>query len=165
MCRNASHPCNRRILSRNVRRAARRRGVTAVESAVLLSTLLMVLFVIFDFGLATFQYNTLSAVARRVARVATLHGEAAAPQQTAWGPGEYVGTAADGSEIASAAAPLLATMPASQVTIDVTWLDRGNQENNRVRVMIKYTHHSWVPFLPTSETLNLQAESTMPIVH
>lgn len=165
MCQNVSQSRNRRIHSRNYRAAARRHGVVAVESAVLLSTLLMVLFVIFDFGLAAFQYNTLSAVACRVARAATLHGEAASPQQTVWGPGEYVGTAADGSEIAASAVPLLATMPASEVTIDVTWLDRGNQENNRVRVLIKYTHHSWVPFLPTSETLNLEAESTMPIVH
>jgi hypothetical protein len=56
-------------------------------------------------------------------------------------------------------------MPASDVTIDVTWPDGSNQENDRVRVHVSYRHHSWVPFLPTSDNLMLQAESTAQIVH
>jgi Flp pilus assembly protein TadG len=142
-----------------------RGGMAAVEGMVVLSTLLMILFVIFDFGLATFQYNTLSAVARRVARAASLRGAAAPPDQVAWGPAEYVGTAADNSEIAAIAAPLLATMPGSDVSIDVTWPNGTNQENDTVHVRVSYTHHACVPLLPGVTVLNLQAESTMPIVH
>jgi Flp pilus assembly protein TadG len=151
----------------SIRRRPRhsRRGVAAVESAIVLSTLLMVLFVLFDFGLATFQYNTLSAVARYMARAATLHGSAAPPQYSSWGPTEYVGTAADNSEIAAVAAPLLATMPAGGVAIDVTWPSGSNQESNTVQVRLSYTHTSLVPFLPGISSLNLQAQSTMSIAH
>lgn len=143
----------------------RRSGVAAVEGVFLLGIVLMVLFVLFDYGLAAFQFNTLSAVARRVARASALHGSMAPPQQSAWGPAEYVGTAADNSEIAQAAAPLLATMTSADVAIDVTWPDGSNDVNARVRVRISYTHHSWAPLLPTSGDLQLQAESTAPIVH
>jgi hypothetical protein len=88
----------------------------------------MVLFVIFDLGLAAFRYNALAATARRVAREAVVHGGAAPPDRTAWGSGKYLGTAADVTEIAQSAAPLLATMPPSAVTIQVEWLDGNNQE-------------------------------------
>lgn len=142
-----------------------RRGVAAVEGVFLLSILLLVLFVVFDFGLAAFQYNTLAAVARRVSRTATLHGPAAPPEESTWGPAQYLGNAGDNSEIAQIAAPLLATMPASDVAIEVTWPDGSNRENDRVRVHVSYTHHSWVPFLPACNSLNLQAESTATIVH
>ena len=142
-----------------------RHGVAAIESVILLSTLLMVLFVVFDFGLAAFQCNTLAATARRVARAASLHGAAAPPEQPAWGPTAYAGTASDNTEIAATAAPLLATMPSSEVTLSVTWPDGDIQENNRVRVRVAYTHHAWIPFLSVSDSLNLHAESTMPIVH
>jgi Flp pilus assembly protein TadG len=165
MCPVVSHTKIRRTVVTRRGAPRTRSGVAAIEGIIVLSTLLMVLFVVFDFGLATFQYNTLSAVARRVARAASLHGAAAPPEQTAWGPVEYVGTAADNSEIANAASPLLATMSSSAVAIDVTWLDGTNQENDRVRVRISYTHPSCVPFLPGINALSLQAESTMPIVH
>src|SRR5580704_2916884 len=77
-----------------------RRGVTTVESAFVLSVLFLILFVLFDLGLAVFQYNTLSAVACRVARTAIVRGSAAPPNQASWGPNEYIGTAADNSQIA-----------------------------------------------------------------
>jgi Flp pilus assembly protein TadG len=154
----------RQVASMRRRVVRTRGGVAAVEGAIVLTTLLLVLFVVFDFGLATFQYNSLSAVARRVARAASIRGADAPPDQSAWGPAEYVGSAADNSEIAMAAAPFLATMSASDVTIDVTWPDGGNQENNRVRVAVGYSHHSLVPLLSVGN-LNLQAVSTMSISH
>lgn len=148
---------------RNRRRG--RSGVTAVESVFTLSILLLVLFAVFDFGLAAFQYNTLAAVARRVARAASLRGSAAASETSTWGPAEYVGTAGDNSEIAEAVAPLLAAMSPTEVSIDVIWPDGSNRENDRVQVHLSYVHHSWVPFLPACGNLNLQAESVAPIVH
>ena len=142
-----------------------RRGTTIVESAILLSTLLLVLFVLFDFGLAAFQYNTLSAAARTLARAASVHGSAAAPQLTTWGPAEYAGNAGDGSEIAAAVASLLPTMTTSAVAVDVTWPVGSNTQNDAVQVKLGYTHRSLVPFLPGISSLNMQAESTMFIVH
>jgi Flp pilus assembly protein TadG len=165
MCRFVSPARKRRMARRRRDPTGTRHGVAAIESVILLSTLLMVLFVVFDFGLAAFQYNTLAATARRVARAASLHGAAAPPEQSAWGPAAYAGTAADNTEIAATAAPLLATMASSDVTLNVTWPDGDTQENNRVRVRVAYTHHAWIPFLSFSDSLNLHAESTMPIVH
>jgi Flp pilus assembly protein TadG len=148
-----------------IRRSAKRRGVTAVETAMVFSTVFLVLFAVFGMGLTTFQYNTLSAVARQVARVAIVHGSTATPQESAWGPASYSGTADDGSEIAAAAAPLLATIPPGSVSINVTWLDGGNAVNNRVQVVVSYTRSSWIPFLPVTGPVTLQASSTMPILH
>ena len=75
---------------------ALRRGVTTVESAFVLSVLFLVLFVLFDLGLAVFQYNTLSAVACRLARAAIVTcDQRRPPDQTSWGPNEYIGTAAE----------------------------------------------------------------------
>jgi hypothetical protein len=125
----------------------------------------MVLFVLFDFGLAVFQYNTLSAAARYLARTASVHGSAAAPQLTIWGPAEYAGNAGDGSEIAAAAATLLPTMNASAVAIDVSWPAGSNTQNDAVQVKLSYAHRSLAPFLPGISSLNMQAESTMFIVH
>ena len=140
-------------------------GVAAIEGAIALGTLLLVIFVLFDLGLAAFQYNTLSAVARTVARAASIHGSAASPLQTTWGPAEYLGTASDGSEIANVAAPLLATMSSSNVAIDVKWPGGSNRADNIVQVRLSYTHQSLIPFMPGINSLYLQAQSSMPIVH
>ncbi len=156
---------NRRPPIRWRRIVGRRRGVTTIESAFVLTVLLMVLLVLFDLGVAAFQYNTLSAIARRVARTAIVHGSAAPPDQTAWGPSEYVGSAADSSEIAAAAAPLLVTMSSSDVSIDMTWPDGDNAANHRVSVTLQYIHHPIVPFLSLGSALTLQAQSTMRIAH
>jgi hypothetical protein len=136
-----------------------------IESSILLSTLLLVMFVLFDFGLAVFQYNLLSSVARYLARQATVHGGAAAAADGIWGPATYVGNAGDGSAIASAAAPLLATMPPSGVAISVTWPSGTNTVNSTVQVTVSYTHSPLVPFLPGISALAMQAQSTMYIIH
>jgi hypothetical protein len=142
-----------------------RHGTTTVESAIVLSTLLLLLFAMFDLGLAAFRYNTLAAVARRVAREAIVRGDAAPPDRTAWGPNAFAGTAADTSEIASIAAPLLVTMPGSDVAIQVSWPDGDNAEGDRVLVQLNYVHHPFVPFLSVGSVLNLQAATTMRLVH
>jgi Flp pilus assembly protein TadG len=142
-----------------------RRGTTTVESAIVLSTLLLLLFALFDLGLAAFRYNTLAAVTRRIAREAIVRGDAAPPDRSAWGPGAYVGTAADASEIASIASPLLVTMTNSDVAIQMSWPDGDNAEGDRVQVRLTYVHHPFVPFLSIGSFLNLQAETTMRLVH
>lgn len=148
-----------------LRRSGSRRGVTAIESAIVLVTVFMVLFVVFAMGLTTFQYNTVSAVARQVARAATVHGSSAPPQVSAWGPAPYSGNAADGSQIAAAAAPLLATIAPADVAINVTWPDGGNAVNNRVQVVVSYTRSAWVPLVPLAGSMTLTATSTLPIAH
>ena len=109
-----------------------------VESVVILSTLLLIVFATFDLGLAALRYNTLSYAARHVARVAIVRGASAPPEYTAWGPNAYSGNAGDGSEIANAAALLLPTMKASDVQINVNWTDGDNREDDRVVVQFNY---------------------------
>lgn len=141
-----------------------RTGVTTVETAMVLSTLFLVLFVILDLGVATLRYNLLAAAARRLAREAIVHGDEAPPEQTAWGPTAYSGTAADDSDIARAAAPWLATMRSSSVAIEMAWPDGDHREGDRVRVRLTYLHNAIVPFVP-SQSLDLRTECTMRIVH
>jgi Flp pilus assembly protein TadG len=153
-------------MSRIRRRAQKtRRGVTTLESALVMGTLFYLLFVLFDLGLAAFRYNLLAATARRVAREAIVHGAAATPERTTWGINKYAGTGADSSEIAQAAAPMLTTMDPSAVTITVEWPDGNNRENDRVSVHLSYTHHPSVPYLSLVNLLVLQADTTMRIVH
>ena len=123
------------------------------------------LFVLFDFGLAVFQYNLLSSVARYLARQATVHGSAAAAADGVWGPSSYAGNAGDGTAIGNATAPLLATMAPSNVAISVTWPNGTNTVNSTVQVTLSYTHFPLVPFLPGISALGLQAQSTMYVIH
>jgi Flp pilus assembly protein TadG len=154
----------RRSLAWPVSRLARR-GAAVIEGVVLLSVLLLLLFELFDFGLATVQYNTLSSVARCLARAATVHGNAASPQDGTWGPAEYRGNAGDNSQVANLAAPLLATMPPSSVAIDMQWPSGTNSTNDTVQVTLNYSHTPLLPFLVGTGALNLQAQSTMSIMH
>ncbi|MFX8976598.1 TadE/TadG family type IV pilus assembly protein, partial [Acinetobacter baumannii] len=68
-----------------------RRGVVAVESAVVLSVFLLVLFGLIDLGLAVLNYNNLREAAQQLTRVAAVRGSNAAPQYTTWGPATYNG--------------------------------------------------------------------------
>jgi hypothetical protein len=146
-------------------RSIRRRGVTVVEGAVLLTTLLLILFAMLDLGLATFRYNMLAAAARQVGRYAIVRGAEAGPELSVWGPATYSQTAADGSEIAIVAAAYLATMDKSDVQIEVTWPDGENQENDRVVVRLAYRHQPVVPLLKLGGPMDLSAETTMQILH
>src|SRR5438552_607017 len=79
-----------------------RRGITLVETAIVLNVFLLLILGTLDLGIATYRYNTLSQAARNGARQAAVHGALAAPALAAWGPGTYSGTAGDGSQQALA---------------------------------------------------------------
>src|SRR5258708_6921049 len=96
-------------------RGTYRRGAVAVESAIVLGLLFMLLFAIFDLGLAAVRYNMLSGTARSIARQAIVRGAKAPPELSSWGPEGYAGNAADTAEMAHIAAPLLATMDPADV--------------------------------------------------
>jgi hypothetical protein len=149
----------------NQRHIDQRRGAVALESAVVLSAALTLLFVTVILGLAAYRSNILAAAARRVAREAIVHGAKATPERTVWGPTDYTGTAADSTEIAAAAAPLLATMSAADVTVEVTWPDGGNRENDRVHVRLSYRQTLLIPFLSLNNPLDLLGVSTMRVIH
>src|SRR5690348_10812448 len=87
-----------------------RLGATMVECAFALPITLILLFGMLDLGLAAARYNAISDAARRVARAAIIHGSLESSHTAAWGPQEYVGTAADSSPIAIAANAVLPAM-------------------------------------------------------
>jgi hypothetical protein len=142
-----------------------RSGAAAVEAAIVLPVFLLMVLGGLDLGLAVFHENTLSAVARRTAREAIVHGALAPPQLTSWGPANYVGAASDSSDIALAARPMLFTMDRSQVQIKVEWIDGGNRPDQRVRVTLTYQEQSVVPKFFGHAPIGLQAVSTMRILH
>ena len=74
-------------------------------------------------------------------------------------------TRATAPRSATSSRALLATMPPSNVAIDVTWPSGTNTVNSTVQVTLSYTHVSLVPFLPGISTLGMQAQSTMYVIH
>jgi hypothetical protein len=122
-------------------------------------------FGLFDIGLAVVRYNMLSVAARTVARSAIVRGSLAPPELATWGPTPYNGTAADASEMAQAAAPFLMTMDLAAVTIQLTWPDSDVQSDDRVTVQMSYQNVPLTPLLSGLGNLQLNAASTMRIVH
>lgn len=151
--------------ARHSKNACARRGAVAVEGAIVLIVFFMVMFALFDIGLAVVRYNMLSLAARSAARAAVVHGSEAPPQLTTWGPESYSGTAADGSEVAQVAAPYLTTMDLGSVSITMTWPDEDVQADDRVTVKMSYRNVPLTPLLSGLGTMTLSATSTMRIVH
>lgn len=146
-------------------RSDNRRGVVAVEAAIVLGLLFMLLFAIFDLGLAAARYNMLSGTARSIARHAIVRGADSSSALSPWGPEEYAGNAADSTEMARIAAPLLATMDPADVVLEVSWPDGDNQVGNRVHVHVSFVHRPLIPLLNLAGSLTLRADSTMRIMH
>ena len=146
-------------------RSRGRRGATIVESALVLTALALIVLGILDVGIAVLRYNALSDAARRLARAAIVHGAMAEPQHAAWGPAPFVATADDASEIAAAVRPWLIAAAPEDVSVQVEWIDGGNQPDQRVRVTLRYAHERFVPLLLGASPVPLEATSTMQIAH
>jgi hypothetical protein len=147
------------------RRREHRRGVAIVESAIVLSTALLLILGILDLGIAVLQYNSLSAAARLLARTAAIHGSRSGPELTPWGATAYSALADDSSEIAAAVQPALFSMKPHMVMVQVSWPDGDNQADHRVQVSVRYQHVSLLPLAGYGTAWNLSAASTMLIAH
>jgi Flp pilus assembly protein TadG len=148
-----------------MQRRSRKSGATLLECAFTLPIMFVLLFGMLDLGLAAARYNALAEASRRVAREAIIHGSVAAKMTSMWGPDEYVGTAADSSDIAATAAPVLLAMPKERVNIRVAWIDNDNSPHDRVRVEVSFQHEPMIPSLFAWGTLDLRSVSTMRIVN
>jgi len=154
-----------RIPHPRTRGKKQRNGVSAVECVVVLSVWLLIIFATFDICLAAFRYDTLSEVARLIARQAIVRGEQSAPESTPWGPETYAGSAADDTEVGQVARTLLPTMNADDVTIQIEWIDGGNAEDDRIYVRVEYVHQPLSPFQVVADGLLLTGNSTMRIAN
>jgi Flp pilus assembly protein TadG len=142
-----------------------RRGVAAVEGAIVLSVFLLILFGMLDLGLLLLEYNTLCEATRRLARTAIVHGQMAAPAQTVWGPAAVSGTAGDGTEYATALSPELATFNLSNVNYSIQWPAGTNRPDDPVQVTVTYQYPPIIPYLLGSQTVPIQAVTNMSVQH
>ena len=146
-------------------RSSRRRGALIVEGAIVLSSLIVILFGMLDLALLVFESNTLSEAARRMCRQAAVHGQMAAAPMTVWGPGSVTGTASDGTEYAQALNPELVTFDLTQVNYTIDWPDGTNQPDNRVRVTVNYQYQPMMPFVLGYGSIPITVVSTMQVAH
>jgi hypothetical protein len=145
--------------------AGARRGAALVETALVLPVFLFIIFAALDLSLAVFRYNSLSAAARHLARQASLHGALAPPKYTTWGPATVTGTGADSSQVAQAVQSYMFTFNTAAVQLQIKWLDGDTQPDDRVQVTLTYPQTSLVGSLFGYGEINLQAVSTMRILH
>src|SRR5687767_15026058 len=120
----------------------RRRATTTVESAVVLAVCLVLLFGMLDLSLLVMRNTLMSAAARRVARAAMVHGGSASASQGQWGPASLTTHGASDDPAALAIRDMLLTLDPNEVSINLVWLDGGNKPDQRVQVIVRYTHHA-----------------------
>jgi Flp pilus assembly protein TadG len=143
----------------------RRRGVTAVEGAIVLSVLVVVVLGMLDLSLLVLESNTLAEASRRLCRQAMVHGQMASPQMTIWGPASVSGTANDGTEYAEALNPELVTFDLNQVSYAINWPDGGDQPGNRVQVTVNYQYQPLMPLILGTNSVPITMETTMEVAH
>jgi len=143
----------------------RRRGAAMVETAVVLTVLLTLIFGTLDLALAVRQYNAVADAARQVTREAIVRGEYAGPRKSPWGPTTYVGTAADDHDISRAVLAAIVGMEPSDVNIKVEWPDGTNAIGKRVRCTVSTTYQPIITRLALTTDVPLTATSTTLIAH
>jgi len=142
-----------------------RRGVAAVEAAVVLSVFLLILFVMIDLGLMVLDYNLLCDGAQQLCRQAMVHGSQAAPQETMWGPATVQGTANDGSQYSQSFRQDLATLPLDKVSYTLEWPNGTNQPDDPVQARLSFQYSPMVPFVLGNQPISLEAVCTMAVDH
>lgn len=143
----------------------KRRGATILEGALVLGVFLMFLMGALELTLAVLEVNTLSVVARHVARQAMVRGADCNSPLTTWGPATVTVKADQSHPIADIARPILVTMTPANVEVTVSWPDGSTEYDNRVKVVAKAKHQSILPMLATWFVSDLQSTSIMRITH
>ncbi|MBX3444921.1 MAG: pilus assembly protein [Planctomyces sp.] len=151
-------------MQRNIRRPLERqarRGASAVEAAIVLSAVLLIVFGLFDLGLAVLQQNTLTECARRAARTAIVRGSrSSAPL----GPSGWSGYASAVHPLTDSIRPHLGVMPPAAVTLNVSWPDADNAAGRAVVVQLQYQHQGVLKSL-FGVAWTIRASSRMSIAH
>jgi len=143
----------------------KRRGAVIAEGAIVLSVMIVVLFTMFDLGLAVLMQNSLSEATRRLARAASVRGSKAPAALGTWGTVTINSHAGDGSAASAALIPALVAMEREKVNFKLQWLDADNGYGNRVQVTVTYQFKPMVPLFLGSSAINLTSSSTIRISH
>ena len=135
--------------------AARRRGVSAVEAAVVYPITILLLIGTTVLGLGVFRYQQLQALAREGARYASVHGPTYASEQSS--------SYATSATVLAYVETMAAGLQTSGLTCTVTWNPNPPTTGTPgvVTVQLNYT---WKPE-GYFQQMTLTASSTMPVVY
>jgi Flp pilus assembly protein TadG len=118
---------------RSNERTRHRRGVAAVEAAIVLPVAILILFAGLDVALVIQRQHLLTECACRAARHVIVRGEFS---QSPLGPTTWSGTAADSHPVAAAIRPLLPTLDPAGVGVVVEWTDGKNRSGQKLNVQL-----------------------------
>lgn len=153
-----------RVLPNGAKRRSRR-GVSAVEGAIVLIVFSLILFTMLDLGLMVLDYNLLCEGASHLCREAVVHGSMAAPQEASWGPAMVSGNVGDGSSYSQAIQQDLVTLPLNEVSYSLEWASNANQPGGQVQATLSYQFTPIIPYVLGSKAISLKAVATMQIIH
>ncbi|QDU92935.1 TadE/TadG family type IV pilus assembly protein [Lignipirellula cremea] len=139
-----------------------RGGAVAVESAIVLSLWLLLVIASIELSLCALRYNLLAEASRELSRQIMVHGSLSTDP---WGPATLTVKANSSSDLVAAVQNRLPTMNTADVDVEVEWLDGGNAPNDRVRILIAYTHINHIPFAIINREMPLRAECIVRILH
>lgn len=120
------------------------KGIALVETAIVLSLFLMMLFGIIDFGRAFYTYNFVSYAARKGTRYAIVRGSACSG---------CTASASDVENYVKKPPPEGIAEPGidpTKMTVTTTWPDGNKNPRSRVNVQVQYNFQFILPFLPSS---------------
>jgi Flp pilus assembly protein TadG len=137
------------------------------EAVITTTAFMALIFGMVDLGVGVLRNHMISEAARQGARQAAVHGSSAPAGWNGgpWGSTTFNGNGNSSNPIVTGIQPYLSGLDPTQVTIQVQWLDGGNQAEQRVQVTVSTT---WTPLYTTlfgSQAKTLSASSTMPIAH
>ena len=148
------------------RKTVRKRGAATVEMALALSLFLTLILGFVDLGYGVFRQHVLSQATRQLARHVVVRGQLA-DRLSILGPEAVSVTADQGNELTDFVAPKLVGWNLSEVTVDVAWIDGGNdvRSDHRVHVEMTAPYRPIMTFILGNPSIELRATSTMFVAH
>lgn len=126
-------------------RIRRQRGMSLLETAMMIVVIFNVVFWVFELGWLMYTYSVMADAANEGVRYAIVHS------------GGDVGGAK--TRVATFARTSLHDV--SAITTSVTFPDGNSAPPNRVRVTVSYTYVPWLRQFITTPTMNTYAEGRM----
>jgi Flp pilus assembly protein TadG len=134
-----------------VSRRSARRGSTLIEFAILVFVLLLVMFTGIELDRMVFVYTNLADAAKAGVRYAIVRGSTRPSGAS---------TQASPAPVVSIVKSYITAVNPSNVTVNVNYLDTGNNNDpgSRVQVLVSYTYDPWTgfPFLAVTLRANSQ---------
>jgi Flp pilus assembly protein TadG len=163
---HATHLWSRRRKPAGCNPSRKREGATVVETAVALVLFVTLLLGTVDLGYGIFRHHVLTHAARKIARHASVRGSLAEPLGT-WGPDSVTAPANGSDPVSQYIAPSLTGWDLARVSIEVDWIDGGNEaeKGDRVRVRLSAPYEPMMTFILGSPEITLTSTTVMRIAH